>query len=55
MLELYQDTLMDLLSKSRKGQPTPPGPPVETKMEIKKDPKGMVSVLGATIVEVRCS
>ncbi|GLC77793.1 hypothetical protein PLESTB_000955500 [Pleodorina starrii] len=50
MLELYQDTLQDLL--------LPPGPkgsrqPVEApKLDIKKDPKGMVTVVGATVVEV---
>ena len=44
MLELYQDTLMDLLLPgSRKGGP---------KLEIKKDPKGMVTVQGATTIEV---
>lgn len=51
MLELYQDTLMDLLlppqPKGRSVQP--PDPP---KLEIKKDPKGMVTVTGATVVEV---
>ncbi|GLI62984.1 hypothetical protein VaNZ11_005841 [Volvox africanus] len=51
MLELYQDTLQDLL--------LPPAPKnsrtsiVEVpKLDIKKDPKGMVTVVGATVVEV---
>jgi len=44
MLELYQDTLQDLLLPgSRKGA---------CKLEIKKDPKGMVTVQGATTIEV---
>lgn len=59
MLELYQDDLADLL--------LPPQPKVPTgrqagsfgtqtrvpKLEIKKDPKGMVSVPGATMIEAR--
>jgi len=50
MLELYQDTMMDLLlppqPKNKKGEVEVP------KLEIKKDPKGMVVVQGATVVEV---
>lgn len=50
MLELYQDTLMDLLlppqPKNNKNVVEIP------KLEIKKDQKGMVTVVGATIVEV---
>ena len=60
MLELYQDDLADLL--------LPPQPKVPTgrqagsfgtqvrvpKLEIKKDAKGMVSVPGATMIEVTC-
>lgn len=50
MLELYQDTLMDLLlPPTPKSNKNPPDPP---KLEIKKDPKGMVTVAGATVVEV---
>ncbi|GAX81265.1 hypothetical protein CEUSTIGMA_g8697.t1 [Chlamydomonas eustigma] len=45
MLELYQDTLMDLLLPPQFKSDPP-------KLEIKKDPKGMVTVQGATIVEV---
>lgn len=51
MLELYQDTLMDLLlppqpkGRSAHGFEVP-------KLEIKKDPKGLVTVMGATVVEV---
>uniref|UniRef100_A0A061QQX7 Kinesin-like calmodulin binding protein n=1 Tax=Tetraselmis sp. GSL018 TaxID=582737 RepID=A0A061QQX7_9CHLO len=45
MLELYQDSLQDLLLPSRKGV-TPP------RLEIKKDPRGMVTVQGATMIEV---
>ncbi|EFJ53111.1 Kar3 member kinesin-like protein [Volvox carteri f. nagariensis] len=51
MLELYQDTLQDLL--------LPPAPKNSRlsiaevpKLDIKKDPKGMVTVVGATVVEV---
>lgn len=45
MLELYQDTLMDLLLPAQfKGDPP--------KLEIKKDLKGMVTVQGATTIEV---
>lgn len=47
MLELYCDDLMDLLvplSGRREGK--------SSKLEIKKDPKGVVTVPGATIVEV---
>jgi hypothetical protein len=48
MLELYQDTLADLLLPP---QPKTLRPDVQ-RLEIKKDTKGMVSVMGATIVEV---
>ena len=44
MLELYVDDLQDLLSEDKKPK---------SKLEIKKDPKGVVSVPGATVVEVR--
>jgi hypothetical protein len=45
MLELYQDTLADLLvPKNKIDDPT--------KLDIKKHPKGMVTVSGTTIVEV---
>lgn len=47
MLELYCDDLMDLfasLSGKREGK--------VAKLEIKKDPKGVVTVPGATVVEV---
>ncbi|GFH29557.1 uncharacterized protein HaLaN_28241 [Haematococcus lacustris] len=51
MLELYQDSLMDLLlppqPKGRGGQVAD-----LPKLDIKKDPKGLVTVAGATIVEV---
>ena len=61
MLELYQDDLADLL--------LPPQPKVANnrqqgsfgtqtrapKLEIKKDPTGMVSVPGATMIEVTIS
>ena len=43
MLELYVDDLQDLLSEDKKPK---------SKLEIKKDPKGVVSVPGATVVEV---
>ncbi len=46
MLELYQDSVQDLLLPANR-RANPP------KLEIKKDPKGMVMVAGATIVEVR--
>ncbi|KXZ52314.1 hypothetical protein GPECTOR_10g946 [Gonium pectorale] len=50
MLELYQDTLQDLLlPPAPKNMRQPPEVP---KLDIKKDPKGMVTVVGATIVEV---
>lgn len=45
MLELYQDMLQDLLLPTRKGVPSP-------KLEIKKDPRGMVTVQGSTLIEV---
>lgn len=38
-----------LLPPAAKGTKNPPEPP---KLEIKKDQKGMVTVVGATIVEV---
>lgn len=45
-----QDTLQDLLlPPAPKNQRQPPDPP---KLDIKKDPKGMVTVVGATVVEV---
>eukprot|EP00204_Picochlorum_oklahomense_P000034 CAMPEP_0118798274 /NCGR_PEP_ID=MMETSP1161-20130426/689_1 /TAXON_ID=249345 /ORGANISM="Picochlorum oklahomensis, Strain CCMP2329" /LENGTH=1157 /DNA_ID=CAMNT_0006725649 /DNA_START=176 /DNA_END=3649 /DNA_ORIENTATION=+ len=45
MLELYIDDLQDLLSdKKADGK--------KTRLEIKKDPKGVVTVPGSTIVEV---
>uniref|UniRef100_A0A7S0Y9G8 Kinesin motor domain-containing protein n=1 Tax=Polytomella parva TaxID=51329 RepID=A0A7S0Y9G8_9CHLO len=47
MLELYQDSLADLLlSPQLKGSKDMP------KLEVKKDPKGLVTVVGATLVEV---
>ncbi len=42
MLELYIDDLQDLLGEEKK----------KTKLEIKKDPKGVVTVPGATIIDV---
>lgn len=42
MLELYIDDLQDLLGEDKK----------KTKLEIKKDPKGVVTVPGATVVDV---
>eukprot|EP00873_Tetraselmis_striata_P004861 jgi/Tetstr1/425125/TSEL_015587.t1 len=45
MLELYQDTLQDLLLPGKRG----PGAP---KLDIKKDAKGLVTVQGATTIEV---
>eukprot|EP00878_Enallax_costatus_P030168 GHUV01032825.1.p1 GENE.GHUV01032825.1~~GHUV01032825.1.p1 ORF type:complete len:1266 (+),score=433.04 GHUV01032825.1:2206-6003(+) len=53
MLELYQDTLMDLLLPEpvRKGTMRPPIVPEQPpKLEIKKDPKGLVTVTGASTV-----
>eukprot|EP00951_Prasinocladus_malaysianus_P006121 scaffold43350_cov33-Prasinocladus_malaysianus.AAC.1 len=38
MLELYQDTLLDLLLPGKRGKDTP-------KLEIKKDPKGMTQAV----------
>ncbi|KAG2501877.1 hypothetical protein HYH03_000375 [Edaphochlamys debaryana] len=50
MLELYQDSLQDLLLPPQpKGSRQPVDLP---KLDIKKDPKGMVTVVGATVVEV---
>ena len=48
MLELYIDDLQDLLSEHKKGDRMMKMP----KLEIKKDPKGVVTVPGATVVEV---
>lgn len=48
MLELYCDDLQDLLAENKKGEKNMKVP----KLEIKKDPKGVVTVPGATIVEV---
>ena len=46
MLELYQDTLMDLLAPATKGERGP-------RLDIKKDARtGMVTVPGAMVVEV---
>jgi hypothetical protein len=45
LLSSVQDTLMDLLLPPQFKSDPP-------KLEIKKDPKGMVTVQGATIVEV---
>lgn len=46
MLELYCDAVQDLLLPSGK-RANPP------KLEIKRDPKGMVTIVGSTIVDVR--
>lgn len=43
-----QDTLMDLLLPKSRGQQPSDLP----KLDIKKDQKGMVTVVGATVVEV---
>lgn len=48
MLELYVDDLQDLLAESKKGEKLMKQP----KLEIKKDPKGVVTVPGATVIEV---
>jgi hypothetical protein len=48
MLELYCDDLQDLLAGGKKGEKAFKTP----KLEIKKDPKGVVTVPGATVVEV---
>eukprot|EP00890_Picochlorum_soloecismus_P006002 jgi/Picsp_1/6402/NSC_03750-R1_kinesin-like calmodulin binding protein len=48
MLELYVDDLQDLLAENKKGEKAFKLP----KLEIKKDPKGVVTVPGATVVEV---
>lgn len=47
MLELYCDDLQDLLAENKKGERLMKAP----KLEIKKDPKGMVTVPGVTVVE----
>ncbi|PSC75171.1 kinesin-like calmodulin-binding isoform X1 [Micractinium conductrix] len=47
MLELYCDDLADLLADHKKGDKLHKAP----KLEIKKDPKGVVTVPGATIVD----
>jgi hypothetical protein len=53
MLELYQDSLMDMLlpppPKSARQGPNTWEP---TRLEINKDPKGLVTVTGATKVQV---
>lgn len=48
MLELYCDDLQDLLAEHPKGDRAFKS----RKLEIKKDPKGVVTVPGATVVEV---
>jgi len=48
MLELYQDTLQDLLLPGKRGAGAP-------KLDIKKDAKGLVTVQGATTIEVTSS
>eukprot|EP00775_Hariotina_reticulata_P011897 gene11897-12041_t len=53
MLELYQDTLMDLLLPDQQRRTLRPSTASEPpKLEIKKDPKGTVTVLGATTLPV---
>eukprot|EP00798_Chlamydomonas_sp_ICE-L_P023238 gene23238-30462_t len=60
MLELYQETLLDLLAAKatprmeRMGSMSMSARKAEddNRLEIKKDPKGMVVVNGATVVEV---
>ncbi|KAK9815534.1 hypothetical protein WJX72_005298 [[Myrmecia] bisecta] len=55
MLELYQDDLQDLLLLAPKGKAAEKGSWAQTrgpKLDIKKDPKGMVTVPGATLIEV---
>ncbi|PNH02813.1 Kinesin-like calmodulin-binding protein [Tetrabaena socialis] len=52
MLELYQDSLQDLLLPPQPKNINVGQRPDLPKLEIKKDPKGMVNVVGATIVEV---
>ncbi|KAL4451514.1 hypothetical protein ABPG75_007176 [Micractinium tetrahymenae] len=47
MLELYCDDLTDLLAEHKKGDKLYKAP----KLEIKKDPKGVVSVPGTTVVD----
>lgn len=46
MLELYQESVQDLLLPPSK-RANPP------KLEIKRDPKGMVQVAGSTVVDIR--
>jgi hypothetical protein len=48
LLELYVDDLQDLLAEGGKGERLMKQP----KLEIKKDPRGVVTVPGATVVEV---
>ena len=48
MLELYIDDLQDLLAESKKSENKMKQP----KLDIKKDPKGVVTVPGATVIEV---
>lgn len=53
MLELYQDSLADLLlppPRQKNAQPAE-----LPRLEIKKDQKGMVTVMGATVIEVTSS
>ena len=54
LLELYCDDLSDLLADGAgKGSRTSSGPSSrQPKLDIKKDPKGAVTVPGATIIEV---
>ena len=54
MLELYQDALADLLLPPPAGRGPGPGrgAPEPPKLEIKKDPHGRVTVLGATAAPV---
>ncbi|KAF8058864.1 KIN14I [Scenedesmus sp. PABB004] len=53
MLELYQDTLMDLLLPEPAGRaPRGPRAPEAPRLEIKRDPKGVVTVAGATDLHV---
>eukprot|EP00879_Flechtneria_rotunda_P020451 GHRR01021517.1.p1 GENE.GHRR01021517.1~~GHRR01021517.1.p1 ORF type:complete len:458 (+),score=171.49 GHRR01021517.1:1146-2519(+) len=53
MLELYQDTLMDLLlPEAPRRSARPIGVVEPPKLDIKKDPKGVVTVVGATDLPV---
>ncbi len=49
-----QDTLMDMLlpAPAKGAKNTSPLPQEPPKLDIKKDPKGMVTVTGATVVQV---